>query len=52
MTRRGRAHGGLGLGLTAAKATIEAHGGSIEAGTRDEGRAWVRMVIPRTLETA
>ncbi len=39
-------HGGVGLGLTLAKAIIEAHGGSIVARNRSQGGAEIVFTVP------
>jgi two-component system OmpR family sensor kinase len=44
---RARDGGGVGLGLSIARAIIEAHGGSIEAESRTEGGSIFRFTLPR-----
>jgi heavy metal sensor kinase len=44
---RSRSAGGAGLGLAIVRAIVEAHGGTVEAGNRDEGGAIVSLRIPR-----
>lgn len=39
---------GLGLGLSICKNIVEAHGGTISAGNRDDGGAWFAFTLPRT----
>jgi two-component system OmpR family sensor kinase len=43
---RSRTAGGVGLGLAIARAIIEAHGGTVEAGNRAEGGATVVLRFP------
>lgn len=43
---RSRDTGGTGLGLTAVKSIVQAHGGEIELQNRDEGGLRVRIVLP------
>jgi signal transduction histidine kinase len=44
-TRAGRARGGSGLGLAIARAIVEAHGGAIGAGDRQDGARGARFFI-------
>jgi two-component system sensor histidine kinase KdpD len=37
---------GAGIGLTICAAIVQAHGGEIEAGNRDEAGAWIRFTLP------
>jgi len=46
--RRGRAAGGVGLGLSIARGLVEAHGGHIWVERRSEGGARFRFTIPLT----
>jgi two-component system sensor histidine kinase BaeS len=45
-TSRSRAHGGSGLGLSICRATIEAHGGSIDASASPLGGLRVTVTLP------
>ena len=47
---RERASGGVGLGLSIAKAAVELHHGAIKAVTREEGGLSVTLSFPRKLE--
>ncbi|CAD5253163.1 Copper sensory histidine kinase CpxA [Alteromonas sp. 38] len=47
---RERASGGVGLGLSIAKAAVELHHGAIKAVTREEGGLCVTLSFPRKLE--
>ncbi|MFY0669330.1 MAG: HAMP domain-containing protein [Alteromonas stellipolaris] len=49
---RERASGGVGLGLSIAKAAVELHHGKIKAVTREEGGLSVTLSFPRKLENA
>ncbi len=40
---------GLGVGLSISRSIVEAHGGTMAAGTRDEGGAVFRFTLPRGL---
>ncbi|MFT9442713.1 MAG: ATP-binding protein [Acetobacter papayae] len=48
---RNRETGGVGLGLTSALATVQAHGGTITVRNRPEGGLEVRVDLPRHDET-
>lgn len=39
--------GGLGLGLAITKELVQAHGGSITAGNRENGGSWFALTLPR-----
>jgi signal transduction histidine kinase len=43
---RGRQRGGAGLGLSIARAIVDAHGGSIDAGPRPGGGTSMRIALP------
>ncbi|HZN95588.1 MAG TPA: HAMP domain-containing sensor histidine kinase, partial [Myxococcales bacterium] len=50
--RRGRAAGGVGLGLSIAKGLVEAHGGRIWVERRNEGGTMFRFTVPLALAAA
>jgi two-component system sensor histidine kinase BaeS len=45
---RGRRSGGAGLGLSIARAIVDAHGGRLEASARPGGGTSMRVTVPRT----